>query len=140
MMNGLRAFLAACALVTVISGCSRNEPKPLEIMFYGESENWTFQYHTDSKRSGNNTVSVDFYYKGKITELLETKRIVFSYGTSIGSIAETLHFDQIDTAYFNVEFDEDLIQGIVGKPEEKMRVILEWEDKRETMNITQYEK
>ncbi|RIX50203.1 hypothetical protein D3P08_20330 [Paenibacillus nanensis] len=109
-------------------------------MFYGESENWTFQYHTDSKRSGNNTVSVDFYYKGKITELLETKRIVFSYGTSIGSIAETLHFDQIDTAYFNVEFDEDLIQGIVGKPEEKMRVILEWEDKRETMNITQYEK
>lgn len=47
----------------------------------------------------NETVTLHFTYKGNLSELSETKRIVFSYGTAEGNIAETIRYDTIDKAF-----------------------------------------
>ena len=36
----------------------------------------------------------------------------------------TMHYDEIDKAHFLIEFDDDLIQDIVGNHEQKILVII----------------
>lgn len=75
-----------------------------------------------------------------MSELSATKEFVFSYGTRNGSIAKTLRYDEIDKAHFSIEFDGDLIQDIVGNHDEKIMVIIKWNNKSETIHLTQFEK
>ncbi|WP_054028700.1 hypothetical protein [Bacillus sp. FJAT-28004] len=136
---GLGLLLLA-TLITFISGCSGNEPKNAEIIYYAEGENWNAQYKTNSSQSAKEKVELNFFYKGSISELLATKEIVFSYGTRNGNISETLHYDKIDNAHFSIEFDSDLIHDIVGNQDEKIMSIIKWNNKSETIHLTQFEK
>lgn len=136
---GLGLLLLA-TFITFISGCSGNEQKNAEIIFYAEGENWNSQFKTNSSQSAKEKVELSFFYKGSMSELSATKEIVFSYGTRNGSIAETLRYDEIDKAHFSIELDGDLIQDIVGNHDEKIMVIIKWNNKSETMHLTQFEK
>ncbi|GGF90484.1 hypothetical protein [Paenibacillus abyssi] len=136
----ISGFVSLIAIITCSSGCSGNNNHKAEIIFYGEGENWIAKYKSDSSQAVKEKVTLHFFYKGSLPELATSKQIVFSYGTTNGSItADTLNFDKVDRAYFQVEFDRDLIQGIVGNINEKTLVIVKWNNKSESLNLTQNE-
>ncbi|MUT66627.1 hypothetical protein [Paenibacillus sp. NEAU-GSW1] len=140
---GLSLFLLAL-LTTFIIGCSKNQQKDEEIIFFAEGENWNAQFTTTTTQTSKENIVIDYFYKGNISELSSSNEIVFSYGTANGSIAEPLHIDKIDKAHFSIEFEGDLIHGedklvnIVGKSNENIMSIIEWNDKSETLHLTQF--
>lgn len=140
---GLRLFLFIL-LAAFIFGCSNNQQKEDKIIFFADGENWNAQLTTTSSQTTMESIVINYFYKGNVTELSTSNEIVFSYGTVNGSIAETLHFDQIDKAHFSIKFEGDLIHGddkivnIVGKSDEKIMSIIEWNDKSDTLHLTQF--
>ncbi|WP_028608731.1 hypothetical protein [Paenibacillus harenae] len=134
------SYLLIAALIFLVSGCSGNEQKNAEIIFYAEGENWDAQYKTNVTPTEKENVEINFFYKGSISELLAAQEIVFSYGTRNGNIAETLRYDKIDKTHFPIQFEGDLIQDIVGNHNEKMMVIIKWNNKSETLHLSQFEK
>ncbi|WP_144940209.1 hypothetical protein [Paenibacillus sp. 32O-W] len=136
-------LLLLALLTTFIIGCSKNQPKNDEIILYAEGEYWNALYTTNSSQTKESVV-IDFFYKGNLSELSAANEIVFSYGTVNGSIAETLSYDKIDKAHFSIAFDGGLIHGddklvnIVGKSDEKIMSIIKWNDKSETLHLTQF--
>ncbi|NIK22285.1 hypothetical protein [Paenibacillus lupini] len=132
------SLLLLVTFITSISGCTGDKQNKSEVIFYAEDENWIAQYKTNSSQTAKEKVVFNFFYKGSFSELIATKEIVFSYGTRKGNIPKTIHYDEIDKAQFLIEFDGDFIQDIVGNHEEKILVIIKWNNKSETLQLTQY--
>ena len=125
---GLLLLLIVIALVFFIAKKQQSIEDP---MFLASGEYWNAQITSSALQT--DSITIEYFYKGNLSELAASNDIVFSNGTANGNIAETVHPDELERAHFSIQFDGNFIQE-----EDKVISIVKWSDKSETLQFTPY--
>lgn len=137
-------FIIMLSMALILSACSDQSEteNDKQYLFYGEGQHWIVTMKCNGANSGEKA-SMTAAYMSNIEDL-NGKDISFSYGTAMGTIGSMPEHSTGNKGTFFVEFQDNFLYPILGKPEEKVLVIISTYNKNdksyhsESIELKQY--